>query len=398
MCVAAATEAFAQQDRSIVLNRQLQIGDVIVGETLNVEDAQGEVAVNVAAQGNALSGAVQNDGLDLTSSQTVRGDLRAATSLTLTGDTEGPVNATTQARGNHVAAGAYGADLRIESNQSVEPGEIAAASTITGSSARLIGGTSIGVTSIANSAAIGGSGANVQGVVIQNSAAGVSASNFAGTRYIPETAEVISQSIGNSVGVNSGLASSQNLTIRQRQAGDRVTASTSANSGNLWDLAGRARATANQAVLYNQGGSAVVLTDQSNLSRVQTDSVVTSYDFGGATSNAFGTANEVSIGNNDIYLQIDNSQVNSGGVEVTSTFVGTNGYDVNVAAEAVGNAVTGYGCSECGGQMTVANTQTNSGSISAAANTTIRGTGRTVVTGANAIGNSATFYVSRPGN
>ena len=76
MCVAAATEAFAQ-DRSIVLNQQLQLGDVIAGQTLNVEDADGEVAVDNAAQGNSLSGSVENDSLALTSSQTMRGNTHA---------------------------------------------------------------------------------------------------------------------------------------------------------------------------------------------------------------------------------------------------------------------------------------------------------------------------------
>lgn len=396
MCVAAATKTLAQ-DRSIVLNQQLQLGDIIQGVTLNVEDATEEVGVSAAAQGATAAVTVQNDALDLSSQQTMRGNTRATTTLTLTGDTEGPVNAETQARGNYLAAGAYDADLSIDASQTVGPSEVTAASTITGSSARLIGGASVGVTAIANTTSIGGSGSTVEGTVVQNSAAGVRTSNFAGTQYIPETTEFISQSIGNAVTVNSVAASSQDLTIHQRQAGDQVTASTSANSGNAWDLAARARATGNQILSYNQGGSAVVTTDQSSLSQIQTASRVTSYDFGAATSNAYGTGNEVSIGNNDRYLQIDNAQMNSGGVEVTSTFEGTNGYDVYVAAQAVGNAVTGYACSQCDGYMDVNNNQTNSGTVAATASTTIRGTGRSVATSAVATGNSATFYVSRPG-
>jgi hypothetical protein len=109
-------------------------------------------------------------------------------------------------------------------------------------------------------------------------------------------------------------------------------------------------------------------------------------------------ANEVVIGNNDRYLQIDNAQVNSGGVEVTAGFAGTHGYDVRVNAEAVGNAVTGYACSVCEGVMDVTNAQTNAGPVSSRATTDIRGSGRSVVTGATATGNSATFYVSRPGS
>jgi hypothetical protein len=395
MCAAAATEASAQ-DRSIVLNQQLQFGDVISGQTLNVEDAEGEVAVNNAAQGNSLSGAVENGGLDLTSSQSMQGNAQATTTVNLYGETEGPVNAATQARGNYLAAAAYGADLTVESDQVVGPSEITASATITGPAPRLIGGASVSTTAIANTSDLGGSGSRVEGVLIQGSDAGVRAETLAETQYIPAHAEFISQSIANSVAVNSDAASSQDLTVRQRSSGDAVTASTSANAGNAWDLAGRARATANQTVMYNQGGSVVAQTDQSNLSQVQASSVVTSYDFGAATANAAATGNAASVGNNDVYIQIDNAQVNSGGVEATSSFVGTNGYDAYVAAEAVGNSVTGYACSECEGHLEATNDQTNSGGVSATATTTINGTGRAVVTGANAIGNSATFYVSGP--
>jgi hypothetical protein len=396
MCAAAATEV-AAQDGSNVLNNQLQLGDVIAGVTLNVEDAEGEVGVNNSAQGNSLSGSVENDALDLTSTQSMQADAAARTTITLTGDTDGPVNAETQARANYVAAGAYGGDLTIESNQIVGRSEVQAAATITGPAPRLIGGASVSTTAIANTAALGASGSLVQGVVVQRSEANVGSDTLAETQYIPETAEFISQSIGNAVSVNSDATSGQALTVRQRQAGTVVSASTSANAGNAWDLAGRARATANQAVLYNQGGSVAVTTDQSNLSRVEVVSIVTSYDYGAATANAAGTGNEVSIGNNDAYLEIDNAQVNSGGVEVSASFAGTNGYDTYVAAEALGNSVTGYACAQCDARLDATNDQTNSGSVSAAASTTIRGGGRSVTAGANAIGNSATFYVSRPG-
>ncbi len=397
MCVAAATEAFAQ-DGSVVLNNQLQLGDVITGVTLNVEDASDEVAADVAATGNSLSGSVQNGSLDLSSSQTMNGNARATTTVVATGDTQGPVNMTTQARGNYLAAGAYGADVTIEANQVVGPTEVTATTALTNADARLLGGASMGSTAIANTTSVGGTGARVEGIVSQRSDAGVRSETFVASQYIPATGEVIAQSLGNAIAVSSTAASSQGLILRQRQAGDAVTANVSANSGNAWDLAGRARATANQSVLYNQGGSVVVTTDQSNLSQVRSATVVTAYDYGAATANAAGTGNEVSIGNNDRYVEIDNAQVNSGGVEVTSEFAGAYGYDVRVGAEATGNAVTGYACSECDGQMVITNDQTNSGPVSARATATIQGSARSVVTSATATGNTATFYVSRPGS
>ena len=142
----------------------------------------------------------------------------------------------------------------------------------------------------------------------------------------------------------------------------------------------------------------MVTTDQSNLSRVHAATTVTSYDGGAATAVAAGTGNEVFAGNNDVYLEIDNAQVNSGGVEVTAAFTGTQGYDAYVSADAVGNAVTGYVCSTCQGNLIATNAQTNSGTVSATATTTVRGTGRAIASSANAVGNTATFYVSRPGS
>ena len=110
-------------------------------------------------------------------------------------------------------------------------------------------------------------------------------------------------------------------------------------------------------------------------------------------------ANEAIAGNDDIYLSLDNTQINTGGVEAVATFQGNTGYDAYVGADAIGNAVTGSVCSTCGGEVNVTNTQVNSGDVSAVVNVGAGRTGgsRAAVVGANAVGNSATFYVSRPG-
>lgn len=399
MCAAAATEAAAQTPPgSIVLNTQLQLGDVITGVTLEVADVEEQVTVTNAAQGNTLSGSVENDSLTLDSTQTTRGDARATTTLTLGGDTEGVVNATTQARGNYLAAGAYGADVTLDATQEADEVEITAATTVTGDDARLLGGAYVQSAAIANTVAVGGEGATVQGSVDQTSAATVRASNFLGSQYIPAQADFSSQAIANAVAVNSDLASNQNLSVRQRSRGDIVEAATSANSGNAWDLAGRANASANQAVFANQGGALITATDQANASRVRAAAVVTSYDFGAATAQARGVGNEVSAGNNDVYLEVDNLQLNNGQIDASAEFSGGNGYDAYVGADAAGNSITGYACSECEGVIDARNSQTNTANISATATAATQGSTRAVLAGANAVGNAATFYVSRPGH
>ena len=398
MCVAAATEAAAQTppDDSIVLNQQLQLGDVFSHQTLNVVDAQEQVTVSTSAQGNSASGAVENGSITLQSDQDMRGDAVASTDMTFGGDTYGVVNATTQAQGNYLAVSAYDSDLTVDATQSNTGGLVSATSQLGDDDARLLGGAYINASAISNTVAMYGEGSFVGGTIDQSSSATVRAYNRIETQYIPAEAVVDSQAIVNAVQVTSGQTSGQNLAIVQTSTGAFVEAESSANSGNAWDLAGRARATANQAVLYNEGGSLVADSRQDNTAFVRAAATTTAYDYGRAEAHARGAANELSVGNNDIYVEIDNSQFNSGGVDVTATFSGTNGYDVYVGADAVGNSVTGYSCSDCGGYLEARNSQTNNGDVSATADTTVAGSTRAVITGANSVGNSATFHVSRP--
>lgn len=397
LCAAAATEA-AAQDGTIVLNQQLQLGDVFAGQTLNVVDSQDQVTVGTSAQGNSASGAVYNGSITVQSDQTMEGDAVATSDITLGGDTWGVVNATSQAGGNYLAVSAYAASLSLDASQTTDDGLISATTEVGDGSARLHAGAAVGASAISNTVAVYGQTSFVNGTINQSSSAIVRSFGRVESQYIPAEASVTSQAIANAIAVNSDNTSGQDLRIAQRSFGSYIEAEASANSGNAWDLAARARATANQAVLYNEGGSVVNESDQRNSSFVRASALTTAYDYGRAEAYARGAANELSVGNNDIYVEIDNTQFNTGGVDVIATFSGTNGYDVSVGADAVGNSVTGYACSECQGYLEAGNTQTNSGNVSAVANTTVAGSNRSVITGANAVGNSASFYVSRPGN
>ena len=395
LCAAAATEA-AAQDGTIVLNQQLQLGDVFAGQTLNVVDSQDQVTVETSAQGNSASGAVENGSITVQSDQDMRGDAVASTDITLGGDTYGAVNAASQAGGNYLAVSAYNADLTVDATQSNTGDLVSATTEIGDSDARLHGGVAINASAISNTTAVAGQASFLQGTIDQSSSAVVRSFGRIESQYIPAAGSVDSEAIVNAVAVNSNATSGQDLSIIQRSTGDFVEAEASSNAGNAWDLAARARASGNQAVLYNEGGSVVTASDQQNSAFIRASALTTAYDYGAARAQARGVANELSVGNNDIYVEIDNTQFNSGGVDVIATFSGTNGYDVVVGAEAVGNNVTGYACSECEGNLEARNAQTNSGDVSAVANTTVAGSNRSVITGATAVGNAASFYVSNP--
>jgi len=398
LCVAAATEAAAQappQD-SIVLNQQLQLGDVFSHQTINVVDAQDQVTAQTSARGNTASGAVEGGAIMVRSDQDMRGDATARTDAVLSGDTHGEVNVTTQAGGNDLAVSAYDADLSADATQINSGGLVSAISEVGDSAARLHAGGNVAASAISNAVALYGEGSLLEGDIDQSNAATVRSFSRIRSQYIPAEAAATAETIGNAVAATSGQTSGQDLAIVQSSTGEFLEADASASAGNAWDLAARARATANQAVLHNEGGSVVAASVQNNTSFVRASALTSAYDYGRAESYARGAANELSVGNNDIYVEIDNSQFNSGGVDVSATFSGTNGYDAYIGADAVGNAVTGYACADCEGYLEATNVQTNNGDVAARATSTVAGSGRSVIAGANAVGNSATFYVSGP--
>ena len=140
-----------------------------------------------------------------------------------------------------------------------------------------IGGAGIETAAAANVAALAARDGHIDGTLRQDSAAVVFSSNSGAVQYAPGTTTFSSQALGNVVSYNGTAPASQDLRLEQRNTGPLVQAGTSANAGNSWDLAGRARAGGNQGVFANQGGSSVVEAQQDNAARVWAESIVTSY-------------------------------------------------------------------------------------------------------------------------
>jgi hypothetical protein len=393
---AAATEALAQ-DGSTVLNGQIQLNDSVAETTLNVVDAAAVDAYASALGNEVLTSVVDTNGR-LTSDQTMQGGARATVSLTLEGDT-GPLKARADATGKSLGGTAERGSLDLDVRQTVGAPSVIARARIENDTARLLEGGELTATARGNVAALRATEGRVSGSIAQTStAASIDAGALALTRYIPAAAMVSAQALGNAVQSGGTGASSAALDIRQVSDGALVTAAVSANAGNAWDLAGRARAAANQTILRNAGGSVVAATDQTSRSAVRAASLVTAYDFGRAEASATAAGNSAQVGNNDRYVEVDNSQFNGGVVSADAAFVGAWGYDAQVGAEAVGNNVIAYACAACEGTLVAANSQTNTAAVTSTATASVGGQGRAVVVGANAIGNRATFYVTGPSN
>lgn len=393
---AAATEALAQ-DGSTVLNGQIQLNDSVAETTLNVVDAAAVDAYASALGSQVLTNVVDTNGR-LTSDQTMLGGARATVSLTLEGDT-GPLKARADATGKSLGGTAERGSLDLDVRQTVGAPSVIARARIENDTAQLLEGGELTANARGNVAALRATEGRVSGSIAQTStAASIDAGALALTRYIPAAAIVSAQALGNAVQSGGTGASSAALDIRQVSDGALVTAAVSANAGNAWDLAGRARAAANQTILRNAGGSVVAATDQTSRSAMRAASLVTAYDFGSAEASATAAGNSAQVGNNDRYVEVDNSQFNGGVVSADAAFVGAWGYDAQVGAEAVGNNVIAYACAACEGTLVAANSQTNTAAVTSTATASVGGQGRAVVVGANAVGNRATFYVTGPSN
>lgn len=366
------------------------------GQTLNVVDVDEQVTVATAAVGNALSGAVENGRLDLRAVQDLQGNVGAATRLGA-GSVGGPTTLATSAVGNTGDAGAYGADLAAAVTQAGGYGAVAARTDIDAPAGRYLGGAGVSTAAIVNAQAFGVQGGRAEYAVDQVSAASADAAVSATLQYVPAPAAFTASAVSNSVS-SSGQASAQEArAVQHTGATARTQALTLVAAGNAWNLAGAATAAANTASVANQGGSLDAAFDQTNGGGVLAQSVVSAYDFGAGSAQAYGVGNSSLAGNNDVVVTVDNLQLNTGGVEAIADFTGHAGYDGYAAATAMGNATTAYACAECAGLLQAASRQINEADVSAGASITVGGSNRSVIGASTAIGNSASFYVSNPG-
>ena len=393
-----ATSATSAHAQAVVLNGQIQAGDIFADQTLNVVDMDDQVTAVTSATGNAVSGAVEGGSLDLTSSQSMQANATAQTTLNATGTISGQVTLMTEAVGNTGDAGAYGADLTAAVTQTTGAFDITARTDVFGAIAHTEAGDSVGATAIANSQAFGLSDGAIAGMTVtQSSDALARADVEAYTQYIPDGAAYSAAAISNNVSSSGSNGAQQILVTAQTMTGARTQASTFVSAANAWEIQGSTAAVGNNVAATNEDGSLEVNATQSNQSYLQADTVVLAWDYGLASAQAYGVGNSNLVGNNGAYVEIDNTQFNSGGVEVSADFQGDSGYDSYASSSAIGNAVTGYACSECQGTLIARNSQTNTNGVSSTSTVTLTGSGRSLTGTSTAVGNSASFWVTSPG-
>jgi hypothetical protein len=206
----------------------------------------------------------------------------------------------------------------------------------------------------------------------------------------------------NLTGTGTGNAS-QTIDATQVANGPLVQAAGFVNIGNGQTVEGDATATANNLAVTNTEGPLVVTNNQTNDTNFTfADSVASYFQFGTGQATAFGVGNSALAGNQGPSTDLNNVQVNNGGIQAVASFTGDNGFDATSSATAMGNAAIGFACSQCGGVINIANNQTTTGGGVEADSTinitNINGNNRSTTGIATAVGNNATFYVSKPTN
>jgi hypothetical protein len=389
MCVMLASGVATSQTTQ-GSNDQLNVGNLFADQTLNVVTADEGVTATTTAGANTFGMTVVNADGGLTSNQVNQGVVNVSSSM---GDSS---SVTTTAVGNSgTATTAYGtlSGFMVQTNT----GAVTARSQIEGETAQA-GDVIESTTAAGNSQGLLMVNGSIGARVSQNNQADVAADGGAVLQYVAGTAVVAGTAAGNNIDLTGANQSAARVITDQNNGAANVTATKFAAYGNSNLTTTGATASGNNLNAGNEGTLLDVASHQYNTAYVRAQAEESSYQFGGAQATAYGVGNSVMASNaNGPGLVLDNVQVNDGGgVEVIASFEGTSGYDAGASATAIGNAVSGYACNQCGGAMTATNSQSNNVDVSARSTVTV-GAGRSVVGISTATGNNATFSVTNSG-
>lgn len=381
---------------SQVLN-QVQLGDVFSTQSLNVETVTETTEASTTATANQASLGADGVDMDVRSYQESGGRVGADTRMSVGYSSGQTTDLYTGAAGNMGEAAVIGGTMTGVITQTVSPSEITAYSY---TSAR--NGRTDNVASVSQAAG------NDQALGVSAGAAGVRVNQhnegeiFAGGggeyAYVPGVADFQGDAAGNRTTLNGDGGSAERIIASQNNAAGSVEASQYTAFGSVQDGTTRTTAAGNSLNAYNEGYLLDTTATQLNNAYVRSEAKSQAVLYGAGQSTADAVGNMLLAGDVGGELVLDATQTNSGGgVEAIADFTGEDGYDAHVAATATGNSATGYACADCQGVISVNSNQTNDADVAANASSSVAVSGRSVTGVSKAVGNSATYYVTRPG-
>jgi hypothetical protein len=393
---------------------QVNLGDVFATQTLNVDTVTGSTNAVTTATGNSLLTGADAGVLDVHSVQTnatvdgAAGQINATTFLNVTNGA-GTATMITAATGNTAEADASdGAVLTSAFNQTANGAPIYAENDVYGPTANADSLTA-SAQAIANSVSLGTTASLSTSTIDQYNTASVDARNdhdVTGTAILDFTAGTVSYTsiaLANNVTATGVDGSSEYLVSAQTNNGAHVLAGVIAYVNDAQTLQADATVSSNNFSASNESGDLNVTSSQTNNSfSTAAEVALGAFEFGTADALASGVGNSLLAANYGPTTELSNTQVNNGEVSATATFNGGNSsstspsYDASASSSAIGNGATAFACSNCGGVIDIASSQTNTNTISASSLIDITGDNRNVSATATAVGNSASFYVSKP--
>lgn len=370
---------------------------MFAGQKLNVIDPAEGVAVTTGASGNAASVIMENENVALDSLQLAR-NVSARSDVKVHGWSPS-TQVTTAAVGQGLDTAASGGRLVATVDQAVGQARGAPGSTVearTGVKAQLSSSGDTSALSLAvgndQSHRIKGGSAELQSRQYHYGA-GTTARVDASLFHVKGAAGLTAIAGANQTAVE---AASDEVRLGVKQISTGFTdASVGAKVDNGQTVASFASAAANSVSLANQGASTAGSVEQKHEGYVRAESALYVGEFGTATSTATGVGNTVAAAAYGDALTLDTNQLNSGGVDAYADFHGYDGYDAEVTASAYGNGVSAQACSDCDGVLDARNTQVNDGNVSSVVRAEV-GQARSVRSAATAVGNQASYVVSRP--
>ncbi|MDO8379989.1 holdfast anchor protein HfaD [Phenylobacterium sp.] len=386
----------ATSQTSTALNNQVQLGDVFSQQTLNVETVTDSTTANTTATANVYAASTDGGDLDVRSNQTSSGDVVADTVLNVAANSGAATNLTTTASGNLGDASIYGGTLTGVFTQATTASTLYAHSHIEAPNAQT-GDVATSAQAVGNNQNLGVSVA-AAGVRVNQANAGTAYSDGGGVYgLVTGTAEMTAGAMGNNVSLSGDGGSGVRMIADQQNTAANTHASHFTAFGQVQDAKTTAVAAGNNLNVVNEGYLLDATVNQGNQAYVRAQAESSAANFGAGAAVASGVGNSAVMGDIGGEVIIDNTQFNEGGgIEAVAAWTGGEGYDGLASATATGNSALGYSCSDCSGRLTVANSQTNTVDVGATATATMT-TGRSVSGVANAVGNTATYYVSRPG-
>lgn len=387
-----ATPAFAQ-NTSTVLNGQLQWGDVV--STMNVVSRNGAPQVSSVATsaGNAVSGANLSGDLDAESEQTMSGAAFATATADANNVSTAAIVATAQ--GNTAEAQTERGNLNLIASQTSDGGDTLARATATLANAQTL---SAGSTAAANNTATGADHGDLNVRLTQNA----SNSSYAITDVdacCTGTTVAGSSAAANTYG-SSSITSTVDARYTQNSTGGESRATTDVYQYRAYDITAASTAAANSASISNEWGYTSIRGRQNSSTNVAADTRVTVGTWSGtAVASAYGVGNTTLATNIGSDMVVDIAQVNTGGVDANAQFSGSSSDagQVLVSSTAIGNAFTGYVCSQCGdAALSGSVNQVNGSNITSTGTISTNGAGA-ILGSASAIGNSATFVTTQRG-